>query len=93
VDLIFHPNAAQDARSVASHYAAISSGLEQRFWNELDLALDAIASFPSSQHYDPSDFRLKRFPYHVLFEERLGYLRVMVIRHHHRNPAYGLRRR
>jgi hypothetical protein len=27
-----------------------------------------------------------------LFEERLECNRIIVIRHHHRNPTYGLRR-
>jgi hypothetical protein len=45
---------------------------------------------------DPSGMRrrnLRKFPYHILFEARLDCLRVIVIRHHHRNPGYGLRRR
>jgi hypothetical protein len=36
---------------------------------------------------------MRKFPYHILFEERLERNRVIVIRHHHRNPRYGLNRK
>jgi len=51
-----------------------------RFWNELDSATDGIASFPERHHYDPSGLRrsnLVKFPYHVLFEQRLDCVRIM----------------
>jgi plasmid stabilization system protein ParE len=96
MDLIFHPASARDARIIATKYSKISDQLETRFWREFDAAIDAIASHPERHHYDPSGmrrFNLKKFPYHILFEERLDCVRVIVVRHHHRHPSYGLRRR
>ncbi len=96
MELIFHPRAAKDAREIAAKYARVSEGLVKRFWDELDTAVDLIAAFPERHHFDPSGKRrsnLKKFPYHLLFEERLDCTRIIVIRHHHRNPSYGLRRR
>ncbi len=96
MDLIFHPAAPRDARAIASKYAAISNALEERFWTELDSCIDEIAKFPERHHYDPSGLRrsnLPKFPYHILFEMRLECIRVMVIRHHQRDPSYGLRKR
>lgn len=96
MDLIFHPGAAKDARAIAAKYGDISEHLAGRFWEELDSAFDTIVQHPERHHYDPSGLRrsnLKKFPYHILFEERLTCLRILVIRHHHRHPNYGLRRR
>ena len=94
--LIIHPKAAKDAREIAAMYAEISDELRDKFWKEIDDAIDYIEKYPERHHYDPSGRRrsnLERFPYHILFEERLIHNRIMVIRHHHRNPRYGLRRR
>lgn len=96
MELRIHPLAARDARSIAAKYREISDELNQRFWDELDAGLDSIEQYPTSHHYDTSALRrcnLKKFPYHILFEERLEYNRILVIRHHNRNPSYGMRRR
>ena len=94
--LMIHPGAAKDAREIAAMYAEVSDELVARFWAEIDEAIDQIERYPERHHYDTSGRRrsnLKRFPYHILFEERLECNRVMVIRHHHRDPRYGQRRR
>ena len=93
--LIIHPRAAKDAREIAVKYADVSDDLCVQFWKELDDAIDFIERYPERHHYDPTGRRrsnLKKFPYHILFEERLECNRSIVIRHHHRNPRYGLRR-
>ncbi|MCW1923954.1 type II toxin-antitoxin system RelE/ParE family toxin [Luteolibacter arcticus] len=96
MELSIHPVAAKDARKIAGKYAGISEHLVSRFWNELDDALAEIKANPTRQHFDASGLRrvnLRKFPYHVLFEEHLDVIRVLVVRHDHRNPSYGLRRR
>ncbi len=93
--LIIHPRAARDAQEIAATYSEVSGELRDQFWKEIDDAIDYIERYPERHHYDPSGRRrsnLKRFPYHILFEERLEGNRIIVIRHHHRNPRYGLRR-
>lgn len=95
MEYIFHPIAAKEAREIESAYARISEDLANRFWTELNEAIE-VFFHPEQQHYDPSGYRrrnLKKFPYHILFEERLAGIRIMVIRHHYRKPSYGLRRR
>lgn len=95
MDLFFHPAATRDARTIAERYAKVSEQLVARFWSELDAAIDLMANHPERRHFDPSGMRrsnLKKFPYHVLFEERLDGVWILVIRHHRRNPNYGLRR-
>ncbi|MEM9080645.1 MAG: type II toxin-antitoxin system RelE/ParE family toxin [Verrucomicrobiota bacterium] len=96
MDYLFHPLAAQEARIIESDYAEISGALADRFWLELNEAIDEVFEFPERQHFDPSGYRrrnLKKFPYHILFEVRLECVRIMVIRHHARNPSFGMRRR
>lgn len=96
MELVFHPSVAKDARSIGAKYRSISEELCQRFWDELEAGIDSIEQHSSSHHYDPSGMRrynLKKFPYHILFEERLDCNRIMVIRHHNRNPGFGLRRK
>ncbi len=36
---------------------------------------------------------LQGFPYHLLYQEMLWGIKVVVVRHHHRSPRYGVRRR
>jgi plasmid stabilization system protein ParE len=96
MELTIHPLAAKDARKIADKYSAVSERLCSRFWDELDSALDAIEAHPEQHHFDASGLRranLRKFPYHVLFEKHLDVIQVLVIRHDHRNPSYGLRRR
>jgi plasmid stabilization system protein ParE len=93
--LTIHPRAAKDAREIAAKYADVSNELLEKFWEEIDDAVNYIELYPERHHYDPCGMRrsnLKKFPYHILFEERLDYNRIIAIRHHHRNPRYGLRR-
>jgi len=96
VEQIFHPQATRDARGIEKLYAEVSQELADRFWADLNEALDQVFDFPERQHFDTSGYRrrnLKKFPYHILFEQRLDCIRVMVIRHHHRKPSFGMRRR
>lgn len=96
MELIIHPKAARDVREIALGYARASERVVGQFWDEIDSAIESIAKNPERHHFDLSGMRrcnLKRFPYHILFEERLDCLRIIVVRHDHRNPSYGLRRR
>ena len=96
MDQIFHPLAAKEAREIELGYSKISAKLADRFWSELNQEIDEVFANPEQQHFDPSGYRrrnLKKFPYHILFEIRMNCIRIMVIRHHNRNPSFGMRRR
>jgi len=95
MDYLFHPKAARDARDIEAQYADESVQLADRFWAELNEAIDQVFEHPQRQHFDPSGYRrrnLKKFPYHILFEVRLDCVRIMIVRHHNRHPSYGMRR-
>jgi hypothetical protein len=36
---------------------------------------------------------LRRFPYHFLFRVVAHEVRILIVRHHHRYPSFGSRRR
>jgi plasmid stabilization system protein ParE len=95
MDLFYHPLAAKDAKTIAEKYGKISDELQRRFWREFDEGIASIKNNPGGHHFDGSGYRrynLDKFPYHILFEERLDWVRIMVVRHDHRDPGYGLRR-
>jgi plasmid stabilization system protein ParE len=95
--LVYHRLAVRDVREVLDYYENEAGGhLADRFFDEFLAIIDKIRTNP--RHYPPlSDTGLRRanlisFPYHILYEERSWGIKVMVIRHHRRNPSYGLRR-
>jgi hypothetical protein len=51
--LNFHPDAAEEAREVAAHYAAIRAELGTGFQVELDAALARIQDNPGRQLWTP----------------------------------------
>ena len=44
--LIIHPKAAMDAREIAAMYAEVSDELLDKFWKEIDDAIDYIEQYP-----------------------------------------------
>jgi len=95
--LIYHRLAVRDIRDVLDYYESEAGiALADRFFNELLTIIDKIQANP--RQFPPlSDTGLRRanltnFPYHVLYEERLWGIKVMIVRHHRRSPGYGLRR-
>ena len=93
--LIHHPAVARDIARAALWYRGIDPELEQAFLAELKAAFARVEASPQSFHFDHCGWRrlnLKRFPYHVLFEEAPEMIRVLVIRHHHQNPRFGVTR-
>lgn len=95
-EILYHEAIQNELREILRHYEGISSELADDFWNELTTALDYARSFPTRHHFDPSGRRrsnLKRFPYHFLFRTSETHIKVIVLRHHSRDPSYGSRRR
>jgi hypothetical protein len=75
--VVFHPEFPKDIRKFEGEYAQISEGLSQRFRREVDSALDAIKSSPTSAgHFlnlgsavvpDLRRRNLKAFPFFILY--------------------------
>jgi len=75
--VVFHPEFPKDIRKFQGDYAEISDGLSQRFRQEVDSAVDAIKSSPTSAGHFLSlgsaivpglrRRNLKAFPFFVLY--------------------------
>ena len=75
---------------------AASEVLANEFYHELRAALLASGERPESFSIRERDIRrvnLERFPYHFLFRIVGETVRILVVRHHHKQPSFGIRRR
>lgn len=95
--LEFHPSTATDAREATVYYEQQRRGLGSHFLSELDKAIAQIARAPLAFPVVDGQVRrsiIKRFPYVVLYRVlEPDTLRVLVIRHHKRDPQIGIGRR
>ncbi len=70
--------------------------LAEDFYRELRHAMRKAAERHESFAIREGDLRranMSRFPYHFLFRVVGDTVRVLVVRHHARHPAWGARRR
>ena len=70
--------------------------LADEFYQELRHAMDDSANRPESYSIRIRDLRrvnLPRFPYHFLFRMAGDTVRILVVRHHRRDPSFGIHRR
>ena len=94
--VVYHPAVQADVSRVLRHYDSINDRLGDEFWEELNTFIKRAAAHPQRFHFETRDRRranLRRFPYHFLFREIPGAIRITVIRHHKQRPGYGLKRR
>jgi plasmid stabilization system protein ParE len=94
--VVYHRLAVRDVRQILDYYEdEAGPRLADRFFGEV---LSTVAKALSSPlHFPPLGEVMRRanltgFPYHILYEEKSWGIKVVVIRHHRRNPRYGLRR-
>ncbi len=96
MDLTFHRLVQQDPRTVPSYYRSVGGdALADRFFDELTALVAKMAAQPTMFH--PLEGGLWRanmanFPYHLLYRERGGTVRVLVLRHHRQHPVTGTHR-
>lgn len=94
--VVYHPAVQRDVSGILQHYDSINHRLGDEFWEELNSFFDQAASNPKRFHFEARDRRrvnLRRFPYHFLFREIPGGIRITVVRHHKQHPQRGLERR
>jgi plasmid stabilization system protein ParE len=93
--VVYHPAVQQDVSRILRHYDSINERLGDDFWEELNLFISRATVSPHRFHFQSRDRRrvnLKRFPYHFLFREVSGGIRITVVRHNRRHPKRGLER-
>ena len=93
-----HPTVDSDLRKIREYYEReAGSDIAAEFYDEFRRQADVIGERPES--FARQDARLRRsnldrFPYHILFEIRTDdTIQILVVKHDHRHPSYGTRRR
>lgn len=95
VSLEFHPAVAEDLAEAVRRYDPVSHRLADELLEEFRRLVAAAMQNPGRFHAIGKGFRrvnLKRFPYHFLYREISGGIRVTLVRHHRRHPDYGMDR-
>lgn len=93
--LEFHPAVQEDfSRAIAYYEKEGGAHLADKFEAQFRLALSAVATSPTRfPFYRGSSFfrriRLPDFPYQILYRELPGVIRITVLRHERRHPAFG----
>jgi plasmid stabilization system protein ParE len=93
---VFHPDVQRDVSAILRHYDRINPRLGDEFWTELMAFVERATAQPGRFHFDPTGRRrvnLRRFPYHFLFREIPGAIRITVVRHNRQSPQTGAQRR
>lgn len=95
MQIVRHPELADDIGAIAEHYANVSDRVMDSFWVELDLILASIERNPRSHHFDACGLRragFRRFPYHLLYDIDGDTIFLVVLRHDRRSPSFGIDR-
>ena len=83
-------------REILRYYHKKASGqVADRFFQTFILFVERAAKNPNHFHAITPILRradLPDFPYHFLYKPTNAGIRVLVLRHNKRNPAYGLKR-
>jgi plasmid stabilization system protein ParE len=95
--LTLHPKVYKDIDQIMQYYEQLDApDLSTDFYAELRRFMQQAAEAPESFSIRERDIRrvnLQRFPYHFLFRVVGQSVRILVVRHHRRNPKLGARRR
>lgn len=91
----FHPAVELDVAEVLRRYDSVSARLGEDFQAELRRVIALAAGKPGRFHSIKTGLHranLKRFPYHFVYRELPDRIRVTLLRHHRRDPEFGLER-
>jgi plasmid stabilization system protein ParE len=95
--LVLHPKVYSDIAQVMEYYEQVGNkDLADEFYAELQRLIREAAKRPESFPVRGRDIRranLQRFPYHFLFRMTSDVVRILVVRHHKREPSSGTERR
>ena len=91
----FHPRADADALAARRFYARGGASLVARFLAALDDAIADIGANPGtgSPHlHNTRVWRLRRFPFHLVYVEEPAGVLVVAVAHDRRRPGHWRRR-
>jgi plasmid stabilization system protein ParE len=94
--LVFHRFIQRDLGSILGYYEAEAGPeMAKQFYDEFEQIIAAIVANPRRFHFIAEPVRRAnfwRFPYHVLYRETSDGVRILVLRHHRRDPRHGAER-
>ena len=91
----YHPSVEQDVAKALRRYDDASLRLGEEFKAELRRVIAVAATSPERFHLlKPGLHRanLKRFPYHLVYRILTDGIRITLVRHHRREPGFGMNR-
>lgn len=96
MNVVYHPAVQRDVSSILRYYDGINDRLGDEFWAELNLFIGKAVAHPQRFHFETRGRRrvnLRRFPYHFLFGEVPGSIRITVVRLNRQHRDRGRERR
>ena len=91
----YHPAVERDVAEALRSYNSVSQRLADEFEAELRRVVALAAASPGRFHLVKPKFHranLRRFPYHIIYRELSDSIRVTLVRHHRREPSFGMER-
>lgn len=91
----FHPEALREYVAAANEYQERQAGLENRFIENVEGAIESICQAPERWAVLEQDVRRRLtrvFPYAILYTVEEGYVLIVAVMHCHRKPGYWLTR-
>jgi plasmid stabilization system protein ParE len=91
----FDPRAIAEVRAARRWYSRRSAGVADRFLAEFDRAIEQISKTPQqwpSYLHGTRVYRLRRFPYLVIYRQAPAAIQVVAVAHGSRKPGYWKRR-
>ncbi|RYD34763.1 MAG: type II toxin-antitoxin system RelE/ParE family toxin [Verrucomicrobiaceae bacterium] len=91
MSISFHPNAAAELEDATHEYVGIDPALGLDFRKEVERTIGLIGSHPHIYHLRSGLYRranLGGFPYHLIFVEEDGNLRMIAVAHNSRKPHF-----
>lgn len=92
-----HPGAERDLTEAAGFYRReAGKAVAARFLDEFERVAALLVADPGLGTPTGDDrrwFPLRGFPYSLIYRPARGGVRILVVRHQHRDPAYGAARR
>lgn len=92
-----HPGAEQDIADALDFYRENAGpAVAIRFLTEFEHLAETLVDFPGLGTPSSSGRRslpLRVFPYSVIYRDLGGEVRILVVRHQHRKPGHGSRRK
>lgn len=91
LELIFHPDIADEVKSSYQWYQNKADGLGDDFLSELESAYQMIAELPDTWLVFNTSYRrflLSKFPFSIIYRQSATSIFVVAVMHNSRKPGY-----